>query len=120
MMEPRTGINYLVAKFKRTGDMATLAELAQLDPPGGEESIGAAIASVLLNKKPDNKGYNDTFWRDVDRVFHYLRDQGHSVAESYAKAAEIFFPDESRSEPKSIEDIRKQHKRWLEKTGQNF
>ena len=113
-------IKGLLAKFKRTGDMATLAELAQLDPPGGEAFIGKAIAEALLNKKPDNKAYKDTLWRDVDRVFHYLREQGHTVAESYAKVAEIFFSDESRSEPKPIEDIRKQHKRWLNKPGQNF
>ncbi len=113
-------IKFLAAKFKRTGDMATLAELAQLDPPGGEESIGGAIASVLLSKRPDNKAYNDTFWRDLDRVFHYSREQGHTVADSYAKVAELFYPDDGRSEPKPVEDIRKQHKRWLDKAGQNF
>jgi len=116
----KTALKFLQAKFKRTGDMATLAEIVELDPPTGDEAVGAEIASVLLNKSPDKKSYRDTFWRDLDRVFDYLQEQGHSVAESYAKIAEIFFPDDERDDTKAVEDIRKQHKRWLKKAGQNF
>lgn len=113
-------IKFLDNKFKRTGDMATLAQLAQLDPPVGNESSGKIIAEVLLNKKTDNKAYNDAFWRELDRVFNYYRDQGYKVVESYTKAAEIFFPDDKRDEPKQVDNIKKQHKRWLKKAGQNF
>lgn len=116
----KAALKFLQAKFKRTGDMATLAEIAELDPPAGDEAVGAEIASVLLNKNPDKKAYRDTFWRDLDRVFDFLQAQGHSVAESYAKVAEIFFPDDEHDDTKGVEDIRKQHKRWLKKAGQNF
>ena len=116
----RAAVKFLVAKFKRTGDMATLAELAQLDPPGGLGAAGRTIRTELLNKRPDEKAYRDTFWRDLDRVFQYLRGQGYTVDDSYAKLTEIFFNDKDRPEPKSIESIRTQHNRWLKSTGQNF
>ena len=108
-------INFLHARFKRTKDRATLAELAELDPPAGDKAVGKAIAAVLLDKRPDGKAENDENWRWIDRVFNHFREQGHGVDESYVKIAEIFYPDGERDEPKPIESIRTQHKRWLKK-----
>lgn len=113
-------IKSLHARYKRTKDMETLAELAELDPPAGDKAAGNAIAAALRNKRPDKKAYNDTLWRDVDRLFNYFHQQGHTVADSYAKVAEVFFPNNDRHEAKALEDIKKQHKRWLIKGGQNF
>lgn len=108
-------INFLHARFKRTKDRATLTELAELDPPSGDKAVGKAIAAVLLDKRPDGKAESDENWRWIDRVFNHFREQGHGVDESYAKIAEIFYPDGERDEPKPIESIRTQHKRWLKK-----
>ena len=113
-------IKYLHAKFMRTYDMETLAELVQLDPPCGDKAVGHAISTVLRNKRPDKKAYNDTLWRDVDKMFHYFNQKGHTITDSYAKVAEIFFPTSDQNEAKSLEDIKKQHNRWLKKSGQNF
>ena len=108
-------INFLHARFKRTKDRETLAELAELDPPAGDKTIGKAIADVLRVKKPDRKIERDLEWLWIDRVFHHFREQGHGVDDSYAKIAEIFYPDGERDDPKPIESIKTQHKRWLKK-----
>jgi RNA:NAD 2'-phosphotransferase (TPT1/KptA family) len=113
-------IKFLHARFKRTNDRATLAELAELDPPAGDKAVGKAIADVLRDKKPDSKIENDEEYRWIDRVFNHFREEGHGVDDSYAKIAEIFFPNDERNEAKPIESIRKQHGRWLKKLGQNF
>lgn len=113
-------INFLRARFKRTKDRETLAELAELDPPAGDKTIGKAIADVLRDKKPDSKIENDEEYRWIDRAFNHFREQGKSVDDSYAKVAEMFFPNDERDEAKPIESIRKQHRRWLKKLGQNF
>ena len=113
-------INFLHDRFKRTKDIETLAELVELDPPTGDKAVGKAIAGVLRDKKPDSKIENDDEYRWIDRVFNHFREQGHSVDDSYAKIAEMFFPNDERDEAKPIESIRKQHRRWLKKLGQNF
>ena len=113
-------INFLHARFKRTKDRETLAELAELDPPADDKTIGKAIADVLRDKKPDSKIENDEEYRWIDRAFNHFREQGNSVDNSYAKIVEMCFPNDERDEVKPIESIRKQHGRWLKKLGQNF
>jgi len=113
-------IKFLHSRFKRTKDRATLAELAELDPPASDKAVGKAIADVLRDKKPDSKIKNDEEYRWIDRVFNYFREEGHGVDDSYAKVAEMFFPNDKRDEAKPIESIRTQHRRWLNKLGQNF
>ena len=113
-------IKFLHARFKRTKDRATLAELAELDPPAGDKAVGKEIADVLRDKKPDSKIENDEEYRWIDRVFNHFREEGHGVDDSYAKIAEIFFPNDERDEAKPIESIRKQHGRWLKRLEQNF
>ena len=108
-------IKFLHARYRRTKDMETLAELAELDPPAGDKAAGKAIADVLRNKRPDSKPERDEKSRWIDRVFIHFREQGHGVNESYAKVAEMFFPNDERDEAKSIESIRTEHGRWLKK-----
>lgn len=113
-------IKFLHARYKRTKDMETLAELAELDPPAGDKAVGKAIAAVLLKKRPDKKVEEDEKWRWIDRLFNHFREQGNSVDNSYAKIAEMFFPNDERDEVKPIGSMRTQHRRWLKKLGQNF
>jgi hypothetical protein len=113
-------INFLHDRFKRTKDRETLAELVELDPPADDKDVGKAIADVLRDKKPDNKVERDEEYRLIDQAFNLLREQGHSVDNSYAKIADLFFPSDERDEAKAVESIKKQHKRWLKKLGQNF
>ena len=108
-------IKFLYARYKRTKDMETLAELAELDPPAGDKAAGKVIAAVLLNKRPDKKVEEDEKCRWIDRVFNHFREQGHGVDESYAKIAEIFYPYGERDEPKPIDSIKTKHKRWLKR-----
>ena len=108
-------INFLHARYQRTKDMETLAELAELDPPAGDKATGKAIAAVLRNKRPDSKPERDEEYRWIDRLFNHFREQGHGVNESYAKIAEMFFPEDERDEAKPIESIRTEHGRWLKK-----
>lgn len=112
-------IKFLHDRYKRTKDMETLAELAELDPPAGDKAAGNAIAAALRNKRPDKKVEEDEKCRWIDRVFNHFREQGFGKDQSYAKVAEIFYPDGERDEPKPIDSIETKHKRWLKK-GQNF
>lgn len=113
-------IKFLHARYKRTKDMETLAELAELDPPAGDKAAGKVIAAVLRNKEPDEKIDRDEEYRWIDRVFNHFREQGFGIDQSYDKVAEMFFPNDERDEVKPIGSIRKQHGRWLKKKGQNF
>jgi hypothetical protein len=76
-------IKFLHDRYKRTKDLITLAELAELDPPAGDKVAGKAIAAALLQKVPDMKAEADEKWRWIDRVFSHFREQGHGVDDSY-------------------------------------
>ena len=115
----RAEIAFLLERFKRTGDTTTLIRLINLDPPGGDADVARALTAKLEAERPNKKAANDQSWMEIDRLFAFLR-QEHSVDESYKKIAEIYFPDEEGKESKSIETVRTQHRRWLEKAVQNF
>lgn len=99
-------------RWLRTRDRETLAQLVHLSPPFGDQEVGKAIEAVLLDKRPDQKAANDAKWREIDRVYAYLREQeGKTQDESYEKIREIYFADagEDRYDLKTIERL---HRRW--------
>ena len=110
----RAEIAFLLKRFERTGDTQTLIRLIKLDPPGGDARVAKALVAKLEKERKNKKAANDQIYMEINRLFTFLREQGHSVESSYTKIAEIYFPDEEGKDPKPIDDIRKQHKRWLE------
>ena len=113
-------IAFLLNRFERTGDTQTLIRLINLDPPGGDAGVAKALVAKLEQERENKKAANYQIYMEINRLFTFLREQGHSVEYSYTKIAEIYFPDEEGKEPKPIDSIRKQHQRWLERAGQNF
>ena len=115
----RAEIAFLLKRFKRTGDTTTLIRLINLDPPGGDADVAKVLTAKLETERPNNKAADDQRYMEIDRLFAFLREE-HSVDETLKKIAEIYFPDKEGKEPKPIESIRKQYRRWLKKAGQNF
>ena len=107
-------IAFRVKRFLRTGDMETLAQLAELDPPGGSAEVGQAIAKAVRQKE------NDRIARDhrdfeIDRLFRFMTEQGTTKVEAYTTITEIYFPDEERKDTKPVDSVRRQHERWVKR-----
>jgi len=105
-------IQHLRERYARTKDKETLARIVELE--GLPES--ADIAEIIRNKRPDDKVFRDVMWREIDRLYAYLRfDEKLTETETYEVIRNIYFSDEDREETKSEEAIRVQHKRWAKK-----
>lgn len=107
-------VAFRVKRFLRTGDMETLAQLAELDPPGGNALVGSAIAKAVRPIK-NEKIERDQRNFEIDRLFRWMTEHGATNVEAYTKIAEIYFPDEERGDTKSIDVIRRTRERWLER-----
>lgn len=105
----------LYNRWIKTKDDETLAQLAELSPPGGIAELGKAIAIKLRNKRPDNKADEFTKWREIDRIFRYYTIENSGTQEdAYKIIRQIYFSDEGedRYDWKSIERM---HRRWVGK-----
>lgn len=96
----------LYNRWIKTKDDETLAQLAELSPPGGITELGKAIAIKLRDKRPDSKADEFTKWREIDRLFRYYTiENGRSHEDAYKIIRQIYFSDEGedRYDWKSIE-----------------
>ena len=106
-------ITGLLREYAHTGSREALAQLTEIDPPGGDAGVGKAIAVALREKRPDKKlelyGRNRAMTMD----FRLLRRSGMSAEKAREMIANEYLGENGDSETvrKTLQRLRKNIKK---------
>ena len=94
-------------RYSRTKDRDTLIELVKLqDFPEAHDA-----ARELMKPYQDKKKDRDVEWREIDRLYNYLK-ESMTDRQFYEKIADIYRNDKPDLD---LHELRKDHKKWAKK-----